>query len=274
MSNKEKLVYLISLVDDDTEEVRTEVVKELRHYGTSLEEDLKEFSDIMQPSKLKLLKPILETNRREWLLQNWSSWININNENAKLEQAMSLLAQFQLGINHQPSVTILINSLAAEFRLKYPYGTEFNLSDFLFSEKNITGNQSDYFNPLNSNLIYVIQEKKGIPISLAILLILVANKLGYSIEGCNFPGHFLAKIRLEKDILLIDCYNNGKLIYEHDIRNMTHGSPDTIMRLVEMDTSSTTIIRRVINNLTNAYRNSNEFTQSDFFLEVLSKTPL
>ena len=274
MGNKDQLEYLIKLVDDDTEEVRTEVVNELRHYGTSLEEDLKEFSDIMQPSKLELLKPILEKNRREWLLQNWSSWISISNENARLEQAMSLIAQFQFGINYQPSINKLINELADEFRTKYPYGTELDLSDFLFGEKQITGNNTDYYNPFNSNLIYVIKEKKGIPITLAILLILVANKLGYTIEGCNFPGHFLAKIRLEKDILMIDCFNNGKLIYEHDIKKMTHGSSETIMRLVEMETSSTTIIRRMINNLTNAYKNSNEFKQSDFMLEILSKTPL
>lgn len=44
MSEKEKLQYLIELIDDSTEEVRIEVLKELNNYGTSLEQDLLSFS--------------------------------------------------------------------------------------------------------------------------------------------------------------------------------------------------------------------------------------
>lgn len=274
MGDKEQLGYLVNLVDDEEEEVRSEILKELSNYGVSLEEDLKEFSDIMAPEKIGLIKPILENNRRNWLNSNWDSWFDLESEPAKLELALSLIAQFQYGINYQPSVKKLINQLADEFRVAAPFGTEIDLSDFLFDKKNIRGDQKDYYNPLNSNLIYVIENKKGIPISLAVLLILVADRLGYEIEGCNFPGHFLAKIRFGAEILLIDCFNNGKLIYEKDVMTLASGSAETILRLVELKTSSTTIIRRVINNLINAYRNTNEIGTSDFFRELLSKTPM
>ncbi|MFC2135396.1 transglutaminase-like domain-containing protein [Bacteroidota bacterium] len=273
MGDKGQLEHLVNLVDDDADEVRSEILKELANYGASLEEDLKEFSDIMAPDKFKLIKPILDENRRQWLLGKWDEWTKKTDEMDQLEHAMSLIAQFQYGINYQPSVGKLIKKLADEFRVKYPFGTEIDLSDFLFVEKEIQGNQKDYYNPLNSNLIFVIQNQKGIPISMSILLMLLANKLGFEIEGCNFPGHFLAKIQLAKEIILIDCFNNGKLIYEDDIKNLSEGS-DTIKRLIEVKPTTKTTVRRVINNLMNAYRSSNEFSQSDFFLELLSKTPL
>lgn len=273
MGDKEQLEHLVNLVDDDAGEVRDEILKELANYGASLEEDLKEFSDIMAPDKFKLIEPILKENRKEWLLSKWNEWIERTNEMDRLEHAMSLIAQFQYGINYQPSVGKLIEKLADEFRVKYPFGTEVDLSDFLFVEKEIHGNQKDYYNPLNSNLIFVMQDQKGIPISMTILLMLLANKLGFEIEGCNFPGHFLAKIRLAKEVILIDCFNNGKLIYENDINDLSQGS-ETIKRLVELKPSTNTIVRRVINNLMNAYRSSNDLSQSDFFMELLSKTPM
>ena len=74
MSDINTLQYLVDLVDDDSEEVRKEIVKELVNYGLNLEEDLQEFSDVLNEDKLKLIDPVLKENRRQWLFDNWDSW--------------------------------------------------------------------------------------------------------------------------------------------------------------------------------------------------------
>ena len=98
MIDQSQLPYLVNLIDDETDEVRKEVLKVLSSYGTSLERDLQEYSIILDKDKKSILQPILEANRREWLTQNWDSWFYIHDEIKKLEMASDLIAKFQYGI--------------------------------------------------------------------------------------------------------------------------------------------------------------------------------
>lgn len=65
MSEKEKLQYLIELIDDSTEEVRIEVLKELNNYGTSLEQDLLSYSNILSKERMTLLQPVISSIRQK-----------------------------------------------------------------------------------------------------------------------------------------------------------------------------------------------------------------
>jgi regulator of sirC expression with transglutaminase-like and TPR domain len=63
-----------------------------------------------------------------------------------------------------------------------------------FDEAGFKGNQTDYEDPRNSFLNEVLDRRTGIPITLTILYVEVARRLGMSAVGVGFPGHFLAKI--------------------------------------------------------------------------------
>lgn len=53
------------------------------------------------------------------------------------------------------------------------------------------GNEADYYNPSNSLLDQVLLHRRGIPISLAVLMISVGKRLGVELCGVGMPGHFL-----------------------------------------------------------------------------------
>jgi regulator of sirC expression with transglutaminase-like and TPR domain len=61
-------------------------------------------------------------------------------------------------------------------------------------EEGFAGNELDYAALDNSNLAWVLQSRRGIPITLAIVLIHVARAAGRSATGLNFPGHFLVQV--------------------------------------------------------------------------------
>ncbi|MDH4017735.1 MAG: tetratricopeptide repeat protein [Actinomycetota bacterium] len=63
-----------------------------------------------------------------------------------------------------------------------------------FDELGFRGNQDDYEDPRNSFLNEVLDRRTGIPITLAIVYVEVARRLGLDAEGVGFPGHFLAKV--------------------------------------------------------------------------------
>jgi regulator of sirC expression with transglutaminase-like and TPR domain len=67
------------------------------------------------------------------------------------------------------------------------------LNAFLFDEEGFSGNRDHYDDPRNSFLNEVLDRRSGIPISLAVVYMDVAQRLGLEVQGICFPGHFLVK---------------------------------------------------------------------------------
>jgi regulator of sirC expression with transglutaminase-like and TPR domain len=265
MEMKSQIPFLLNLADDEDHEVRQAVYKELSSYEENLEDEIMKYPELLNEAKLEILKPLLEEARRDKLKKTWRSWFAIKDDAVKLETAMDMIAAFQLGADHSARLPELLDSIADEFAIKYPDGNEIDLAAFLFKEKGIDGEKKDYYNPLNSNLVYVIENKRGLPISLAIIYILTGYRLGLNIEGCNFPGHFLAKTYIEDEVALIDGFNGGRVIYERDIQVLVDDSQGVIMNIIKTKTSADLIIKRTLNNLIYAYQTKNDKVNSDFF---------
>ncbi len=83
------------------------------------------------------------------------------------------------------------------------------LSDVITEDRGYTGDSDTYDDPLNANLIKVIDRRKGLPVALAIIYLDVAHQLGWDATGINFPGHFM--IRLERGTVrsIVDPFNGG-----------------------------------------------------------------
>ncbi len=70
------------------------------------------------------------------------------------------------------------------------------LNKFFFEEQGFSGNLNNYYDPDNSYLPVVLRTRRGIPISLAVLWLELAQSIGLRAQGVGFPGHFLVKVRL------------------------------------------------------------------------------
>ncbi len=274
MLTKENLPHIISLVDDDSDEVRDHVFRDLTDYGTDLEADLVEFSDILNVKNLHLIKPIIEDNRRKWLKKNWKNWYSAISELEKIEIAMNIISKFQLGIVQQSSLSTKLDIIAGNFMNLYPYGNELDLSNYLFHVLDIKGNKDDYYDPLNSNLYHTIENGIGLPITLVLIYISVADRVGLNVVGCNFPGHFLAKIDIDGEMLLIDCFNSGRIIFESDLTDLSTESFEALLKIINTPLSARTIIKRVLSNLINAYKEKGDIVNQQMFKELLISTPL
>lgn len=273
MITKDKLPHIISLVDDESEEIRDYVIKDLNDYGTDLESDLVEFSDILNLKNLQAIKPIIEKNRRQWLLANWKNWYSPFSELEKIEVAMNLISKFQLGILQQTPLTIKLDIIAGNFLNLYPYGNEMDLSHYLFQILNLKGNKDDYYNPLNSNLYHTFESGLALPITLVLIYILVADRVGLKVVGCNFPGHFLAKIEVDGEMLLIDCFNEGKIVFESDLEDLSEEAREALITIINTPLSARTIIKRVLSNLINAYKEKEDVVHQQFFKELMLSAP-
>ena len=112
---------------------------------------------------------------------------------------------------------------AVELRIgdeKNPYRVIAALNTVLFKELDFQGNRSEYYDPKNSFLNDVMTRKKGIPISLSVIYMEVARRVGLSLAGVGFPGHFLVKYDDGDVEILIDVFNGGEIRAQEDLERM------------------------------------------------------
>lgn len=87
------------------------------------------------------------------------------------------------------------------------------LNRYLFEENGFHGSRNDYYHRSNSYLNEVIDDREGLPITLAVLYLELARRLDLPVRGVGLPGHFIVKyVPEEKPPQLIDVFNGGKAI--------------------------------------------------------------
>jgi regulator of sirC expression with transglutaminase-like and TPR domain len=79
----------------------------------------------------------------------------------------------------------------------------------LFDTDGYDGDTTDYYNPRNAYLNEVIDRKRGLPISLSIVFLHVAARLGLSAHGVGLPGHFIVKVQFELNEVYVDPFHSG-----------------------------------------------------------------
>lgn len=126
---------------------------------------------------------------------------------------------------------------------------------WMFDDAGFCGNTVDYYDPRNSFLNHVLDRRKGIPITLAVVLIEVGRRAGVEVNGVSFPGHFLARIEGARGPSFIDPFD-GRVLTREDLRTLharTAGDKrDPDPRLLEAATKKQIIVR-MLNNLRGIY---------------------
>jgi regulator of sirC expression with transglutaminase-like and TPR domain len=93
-----------------------------------------------------------------------------------------------------------------------PLDTVRAINRVLYDERGFTGNQADFYDPRNSYLNEVLDRRLGIPITLALLQMDIANRVGLPLRGVSFPGHFLVSLPLDDGVLVLDPFHRGRSI--------------------------------------------------------------
>jgi regulator of sirC expression with transglutaminase-like and TPR domain len=85
------------------------------------------------------------------------------------------------------------------------------LNFILFEQEKFRGNRENYYEPDNSFLNRVLDRKTGIPITLSLVYIEVAGRLGLDVRGIGLPGHFITALYHASGKIFIDPFNRGEI---------------------------------------------------------------
>lgn len=131
------------------------------------------------------------------------------------------------------------------------------LANFLFVQQGFTGNTLNYSDPRNSFLCDVLERRLGIPISLSVLYIIIARRLGIPAHGVGLPGHFVVGIEDEVGTLWLDPFNEGVWLSEEDCQRLVRNTAGIEPHLFQTDwlqpTAVHDILIRMLNNLRLVY---------------------
>jgi len=264
-----QLPHLIALLDDDSPVVRQALVRELDAFGDTLPGLLVALPEPLRDTERSALRHLLAEGQRRRLRERWPTWAEPGPDAEKLEAGLSLLADFLGGGLQSANLSPLLEELTSGYRSWTDDADPRSLAAYLFHERGLRGDEDNFIHPDNSNLVAVIRSGRGIPISLACIYILVGQRLGLDITGCNFPGHFLARVRREDGaVSYVDCFHGGRFLDRDTLLEANPGSRTTIAAILDNTIQSGTILIRVLNNLTRAYEATQATADRDLMQEL------
>ncbi|HJQ36902.1 MAG TPA: transglutaminase-like domain-containing protein [Thermoanaerobaculia bacterium] len=79
----------------------------------------------------------------------------------------------------------------------------------LFDAAGYRGDTTNYYDPRNAYLNEVIDRKLGLPITLSILFLHIASRLGLAAAGVGLPGHYIVKVQFELNEVYVDPFGGG-----------------------------------------------------------------
>ncbi len=150
------------------------------------------------------------------------------------------------------------------------------LNRYFFQELGFAGNVNDYYAPENSFLHRVLDSRRGIPITLALVYIEIAQQIGLDARGVSFPGHFLIKLKMPQGEVVIDPFN-GRSMSREDLderiepyrrRHGLVGDAEVPLGLFLQAATPRDVVARVLRNLKEIHRGAEDWPA---LLEVMQR---
>lgn len=155
------------------------------------------------------------------------------------------------------------------------------LNRVMFKELGYRGNREEYYDQRNSFMNDVIDRRLGIPITLSVLYMEVARRIGVPLVGVGMPGHFLLKVYdLEGRQVLIDPFNSGSMLNASDCEarmNEIYSAEIRFKPEFLLPVSHRQILTRMLNNLRHIYVSARQFKKTlaivDLVLAIYPRSP-
>src|SRR3990170_5723528 len=153
-----------------------------------------------------------------------------------------------------------------------PHSLISEINRYLFTEEGFRGNEDDYYDPRNSFLNDVLDIKTGIPITLSVLYIEIASRLGLTLLGVGFPGHFIVKYSGMEGEILVDPFNKGRILSIKDCKEILdriYGGRMQFHSEFLQPVTKKEILSRMLHNLKGIYLNSTNYLKALSIVDMI-----
>lgn len=269
-----ELKALVSLLDDEDNKIISHIEGKIISLGEEIIPFLEaHWESTLNPLVQSRIEDLIHILQFDLLKNRLSEWCEAE-ENDLLE-GMWLIATYQYPDLELQKLRQDLEQIYYEAWLEFktdihPYDQVKLLNSVLFSKLKFGANTKNFHSPGNSMINVVLDSKKGNPISLCVLYLLVAQKLKMPVYGVNLPNLFILTYKSENyPQFYINAFNRGLIFSKEDIDNYV-----SELRINKQDSfyqpcSNKDVIVRSLRNLVNAFEKIGEHSKSDEIKELL-----
>lgn len=221
----------------------------------------------------------LEYLRLHDLATEWRAVAGAPDDTFDLEKATFLIAKYRYPETDMAPYVAWLNQKAAAVAKDLPSGEDMYrnigvLNRHLFVRGGLRGDAVRYYDPDNSCINRVIDRRRGIPITLSVIYLLVARRVGLPIRGVGMPGHFVVKYEGGEEETWIDPYHQGRLLSRTDCARHIRRSGYPYRKQLLQPVKDRTIVQRMLGNLHRIYVETEQAAQAEqirVFQEILAR---
>jgi regulator of sirC expression with transglutaminase-like and TPR domain len=267
MMEESELKALVSLLDDDDKQISSHIEEKILSIGNKVIPFLeKEWETSFNPIVQQRIEELIHTLQYDLVKERLKNWYTSKDQD--LLTGMWIIATYQY-----PDIDLeklkqeleqIYYDTWLEFRPDlYPYDQVKVINSVLFNKLKFGANSKNFHSPGNSMINVVLEMRKGNPITLCVIYLLVAQKLKLPIYGVNLPNLFILSYKDENNQFYINAFNRGLIFSKKDIENYI-----TELHLVPQSSffepcDSLEIIRRTLRNLVMSFEKMSEHAKAD-----------
>lgn len=265
--NSNELKALVSLLDDSDNEVSAHVENQIRALGDDiipfLEKQWEEsgFDPILQ-KKIEELIHDLQYNNLLSRLKKWKK-----DGASDLLEGLWLIATYQYPELSLEGLKQEINKIYFEVWLQmrdeiHPEDNIRILNQVFFDKYKFSPNTKNFHSPSNSMINQVLELKRGNPISLCSIYLLVAQKLNLPVYGVNLPSLFILTYESKSTQFYINVFNKGLIFSKKDIDSYLKQMNIAPQPMFYEPCSNLEIIKRTLVNLVVSFTKNSDNQKS------------
>jgi regulator of sirC expression with transglutaminase-like and TPR domain len=273
MTTKE-IKALISLLDDP--EIAPQIQSEIQNLGETIIPYLEEsWEETLDPQQQQRLEDLIHQLQFEGLQQRLRVWRDAGAQD--LLEGMWLLNSYQYPDADLQALNRAIEQLRFEawtlLRSEmHPADQVQVLNHVIFRNHKFSANTQHFHSPANSMLQRVLETKRGNPLSLCVIYLLVAQRLDLPVFGVNLPNLFVLTYQLADQPLsfYINCYNRGVVLSRADIEHYVGQLGITSQDTFYQPCSNLDIVRRAMRNLQVSFEKLQELGKAEEVSQLLA----
>jgi regulator of sirC expression with transglutaminase-like and TPR domain len=261
--SENEITALVTLLEDSDEDVSLMVEKEIKNQGEVIIPYLEDHweKNSLNPDLQKRIEDIIHDLHFQNFSEGLMEWKNERQDD--LLKGMFLLARYQYPELEYEKLKLVLNQIYFDAWLQlrdeiHPNDAVKILNHIFFDKYKFSANTKNFHSPSNSLINKVLETKRGNPISLCVIYLLIAQRLGLPIYGVNLPSLFILTYKSSQVQFYINVFNNGLIFNKKDISTYLKQ-----LKLEQEDAffepcSNLEIIKRSLLNLMVSYKKSSE----------------
>jgi regulator of sirC expression with transglutaminase-like and TPR domain len=269
-----ELKALISLLDDDDDQVVSHVVEKIRSLGKEVIPYLEEeWENNFNPYVQRRIEELIHELQFELLKGRLKEWYESKDQD--LLTGVWLISTYQYPdielLKLKQDLEQIYYETWLEFKTDlYPFDQIKIINSVLFSKLKFGANTKNFHSPGNSMINVVLETRKGNPITLCVIYLMVAQKLKLPVYGVNLPNLFILTYKDDRNPqFYINAFNRGLIFSKKDIESYINELHLTPQDSYFEPCSNLEIMRRVLRNLIMSFDKMGEHAQAEEVKELL-----